>query len=371
MRTPYALACLAALTATACTPDNVFHPTTKPNVSHNPGEISGRICDPSGKTWLQDAQVYTNILDDNDRIIDTRIAYTDRDGYYNLSELPSETAYYVHVQYGASFLTDQESANVWVSDGQSVDLPQPDCFDPLEISVAIISGSYDSFELVLQNMGFANYTLIDGNDKSNVLGFLSDLSVMQSYDIIFFDGGFVEPGVIYPEETVDPTGLGGADTAAPDPSEAAIQDIRDYVAGGGSVYASDWAYDVVEQAFPTRLEFVGDDSVPNAAQLGEYDEINAAVTDGSLGTFLGSDYIDIQYDLPVWAPVESTDDSCTVHLSGNVAYRVGQNIYTLPTSPLLISFGSGEGKVVYSTFRVAKNASSDMLQVLQYMMYNL
>jgi hypothetical protein len=42
------------------------------------------------------------------------------------------------------------------------------------------------------------------------------------------------------------------------------------VNNGGSVYASDWAYDVVEIGWPDRVDFVGADEIPNDAQLGEH-----------------------------------------------------------------------------------------------------
>ena len=63
--------------------------------------------------------------------------------------------------------------------------------------------------------------------------------------------------------------------------------------------------------------------------------------------------------------------SVTTHLSGGVAYRVGTETYNLADVPLMVSFTAGEGKVVFSTFRVARNGSQEMLEVLQYIMYNL
>ncbi|HCH64867.1 MAG TPA: hypothetical protein DFR83_18825, partial [Deltaproteobacteria bacterium] len=82
--------------------------------------------------------------------------------------------------------------------------------------------------------------------------------------------------------------------------------------------------------------------------------------------------IDIEYDLPVWPPIESVDENAvTTHLEGNVSYRIGTETYELVDAPLLVSFTSGEGKVVFSTFRVAKNGTSEMMEILQYMMYYL
>ncbi|MCB9779436.1 MAG: hypothetical protein H6742_12795 [Alphaproteobacteria bacterium] len=376
MRTRFLLAAGLATLAAGCTQDKTFTRIDDSNPVISPGQISGRVCDASGKTWLQDATVYTHVKErGGDRVIETRIAYTDRDGYFLLEELPGEAEYDVLIQFGGDTLGDQQKYGLWLGDGEDKVLAEPDCFDPLTIDVAIISGSYDSFELVLSNMGFANYTEIDGLDRSEVEGFLTDLTAMQSYDIIFFNGGHVEEGLIYEvQDDEDEPGLGGGeevDTGTIPVSEEVMDNIRAYVEGGGSIYASDWAYDVVEQAYPDRLDFVGDDNVPDAAQLGEYDLVSAAVSDASMGAWLDKDYIEVEYDLPVWPPIETASDSVSVHLRGDVTYRQGTVTRNIPTAPMLVSFGAGEGKVVYSTFRVAKNANSDVLQVLQYMMYNL
>jgi len=64
-------------------------------------------------------------------------------------------------------------------------------------------------------------------------------------------------------------------------------------------------------------------------------------------------------------------DTVSVHLTGTIDYREGTTIYTLTAVPLMVSFTSGEGKVAFATFRVAKNASADVMLALQYMMYSL
>jgi len=220
--------------------------------------------------------------------------------------------------------------------------------------------------------------LVDGLDETDIQTFLLDTESMGAYDIIFFNGGHVEEDVIYDldgsqtaeegEEGEESTGTTEDGTPI---SEQIMTNIGNYVRAGGTVYASDWAYDVVEQGWPDRIEFVGADEVPDDAQQGEYDLVTAAISDAALADWLGSNSIEIEYDLPVWPPMEGVSGSVTTHLSGNVSYRIGQSTYTLAAVPLLASFSSGEGKVVFSTFRVAKNGSSDMMQVLQYMMYNL
>lgn len=376
MRLRFIFAALVTIAAAACSPEQSFTKDEEINQVVSPGEIAGRVCDPSGKTWLQDAQVYTHIKS-NDIIIDTQIVYTDRDGYFLLESLPGEADYDIFMQFGSDRLWDQEKYGVYVGDGERVELAEPDCFDPLQIDVAIIAGSYDDFELVLTNMGFSNYVEVDGNNLAELQGFLTDLETLKSFDIIFFNGGHIEEEVIYPTPVEEDDDIGLGDGGAEDTGEKYVisdeimENLRTYVAEGGSIYASDWSYDVVEVGWPDRLNFVGDDATPDAAQMGEYDLVNAAIADASMAEWLDLDYIEINYDLPVWAPIESNIDSVSVHLSGNVAYRQGTATYNISNAPLLISFSSGQGKVVYSTFRVAKNASSDVLSVLQYMMYQL
>jgi len=360
-----------------------------------PGSVLGRVCDPSGRTWLPDALAYTHLVDDAGKLYDTRTAYTDRDGYFLLDNLPADQDYVIYIQYGGETLSKEK---VFIEDSQEIELEEPDCFDPLELDVAVITGDYDDFQEVLDNMGFANYELIDGLHTDEMTAFLLDLDSMLQYDIIFFNGGHVEEGVIYPSEAVDgegdetddedfpedtgepggdDTGSSGGDDTGDEPTiplydhEQIAQNIRDYVTAGGAVYASDWAYDVVEIAWPEAINFVGADEIPNSAQLGEYGLINAAVSDEALAEWLGKDHIKIEYDLPVWPAIEGAASTVSVHLTGAIDYREGTNVYTLTAVPLLASFTSGDGKVAIATFRVAKNADADVMLTLQYMMYSL
>jgi hypothetical protein len=351
-----------AATLTGCS-DNSFFVKNEQVPGINPGSVTGRVCDPSGRTWLADAVAYTHLYDSQGQVYDTRIAYSDRDGYWYMEELPGEREYTFYVQHGDTILDEQ---TVWVGDGETVRFDEPDCFDPLQLDVAVITGDYDDFQLVLNNMGFANYQLIDGLTEGEVSDFLGDADAMAQFDIIFFNGGFTEENVIYVTEDEE-TGEMPDSTL----TDAAMANIRAYVEGGGSIYASDWAYDVVELGWPDRIDWVGDDAVTDAAQLGEYDLINAAVSDASMASFLGANYIEVEYDLPVWPPIQSVSDSVSVHLTGSIDYKVGSNSYTLSAVPLMVSYTAGEGKVAFSTFRVAKNASTEMIMVLQYMMYNL
>ena len=322
-----------------------------------PGSISGRVCDSSGRTWLADALAYINLADDSGQIYETKKAFTDLDGYFTLDGLPGNKDYRLFVTYGPTTLVDETFA---VGDGEAVVMEEPQCFDPLALDVVVVAGDYDDFGRVLDDMGFVNYRSVNGTDQTELTDFLSNPAELDKYDLIFFNGGIVEDGVFYDM----------ADASNPLPA-AVIANLQTFVSEGGSIYASDWSYDVVERAWPDKIDFVGADEIPDEAQKGDYELLDAAVTDASLSEYLGKQYIQIEYDLPVWPPVESVSSSVSVHLTGTVPYSDGLSDYTLSAVPLLVTFNSGQGKVAFSTFRVVRNGDSDMLRTLQYIMYSL
>lgn len=344
------------LLATACSDQGLTFKSEDPIVIE-PGGFKGRVCDPSGRTWLPDAYVYTNLVGDDGLVYDIAEAYTDIDGNWEIGDLPGDREYEVFVTYGADTLIRETH---YIGSGEWYEFDEPDCFDPVSIDIAIVTGDYDNFDLVLNQLGFVNYEIVDGLDGEVLNSFLGDPEVLARFDIIFFNGGFNENHVIYDLE----------DPANPVPAQN-LQNIRDFVAEGGAVYGSDWAYDLIELSWPDQINFVGADEVPDDAQRGDFELVNAVVSDAAMSEYLGAQYVEIQYDLPVWPPIESVDVTTSTHLTGTVPYSDGLSEYTLTAVPLLVSFNGGQGRVVFSTFRVVPNTSDDMLAILQYMMYRL
>ena len=105
--------------------------------------------------------------------------------------------------------------------------------------------------------------------------------------------------------------------------------------------------------------------------LGENGVVNAVISDGALAAWLDTDTTEVEFDLPVWPPVEGVDPTVSIHMSGPIEYRLGTSVYSLGNAPLLVSFADGDGKVAFSSFRVANNADADVVLTLQYMMYSL
>lgn len=351
--TAFGLFSLAGLAG--CNENNFTIPSESPPPPR-PGSISGRVCDPSGAEWLADAQVYTNIFDSEGKVVDVRVAFSDRDGYWSLNDLDPNREYTVYIQSGQEVIFEDTFI---IRDNEDIILPEPVCFDPTSLNIAVVTGDYDNMQRILENMGFINYSIIDGQNRDEIEGFLTRPENLEPFDVIFLNGGHIEEDIFYSD---DPT------NRTPDIVAALLQD---YVWNGGNVIASDWAYDDIELVWPDAIDFLGDDLEPNAAQLGEYASFQATVTDGSLEEFIGSDQIEIEYDLPVWPPIVQVEPYVSVHLQGTVTYREGTESYPLEDVPLLVSFSGGQGRVAFATFRLAANRNKAMTDTLQYVMYNV
>lgn len=306
--------------------------------------ISGRVCDPVTSTWLENALVYTHLYDENQVVYDSRSTYTDADGSWVLGDLVAETDYEVYVQSGHDVI-DKFILGVGTED---VAVPDPVCAGTVELNVAVITGAYDDLAPVLEAIGVTGTRVIDGQAGSEIVDFLTDPAAMAEYDVIFFDGGHREDGVIYGEGPV-----------------LAIHDaIRGYVKGGGVVFASDWAYDVVEQVWPDAVDFAGDDLVPDAAQIGEAGVLSATIVDPGLASTVQLDAVDITYDLPVWPVIETAGAGTDVYLEGEAPWRRGLTAGIQPSSPLLVGFDDGDGRVLLTTYRNSVNNNQAMLGVL-------
>ncbi len=356
--TPYGLFRLAGLAAggllvaTACN-EQSFTPT-QPSVDDlQPGSVSGRVCDPESLTWLEGAQVYTQAFDADAIPYATLGTITDAAGYWQIDDLlPSERNYDIYIQYGYEIL---ETHSVAITGGEIVALPEPECFEPL--SVAVITGDYDDLGNLLTGIGVFTYDIVEGTTSTALVDFLGNLPSMEEYDVILFNGGHVEEDVIF--DTDGPSSAVVAST---------LGNIRRFVQNGGVIYATDWSYDLVEQIWPDRVDFLGDDTIPEDAQKGETGLVQANITDPQLAALVGTDKMEIDFDLPVWPPMESVSGDVLVHMQTNtIQYREGDDTLSLSNVPLAISFTDGQGKVVFSSYRLSANESPQMSNTFEYL----
>lgn len=296
------------------------------------GGISGRVTD-TGGNGLASINVYVYQGDSWEWY-----ALTDADGYYTFGgsgEGIGTGEYTVEFEDPAgayrtewySNAPNQGSATpVTVNDGVITtnineilgDLPSSD--------ILVTSPGYDDFGAILDSLGW-------GYDECSVaeLGTL-DLS---SYKALYINcASFQLP------EGID-------------------DKIATWVDEGGSLYASDWAYSVVEIAFPDEIEFAPD---PKSGDSGVY---TADILDSGLAHYLDSENppatVDLNYDLGAWVvPVDAAADA-TVYMSGTVD-TYGGSAYV----PLVIGFNHGDGRVLYTTFHNEAQLSELQQKILEY-----
>lgn len=159
--------------------------------------------------------------------------------------------------------------------------------------------------------------------------------------------------------------------AAPDGAAYAAA-LRDYSQRGGSLYARDWAADVIERAFPELITWYGASSSSGVeyvdnSKVGAVQEVTATVTDPALASALGQTTASISFDLPYWVVVSDAAPGVVVHLRATVATAgpFGMGGSTLTDVPLAVSASVGAGHVLFTSFHDESNATNDSLRVLR------
>jgi hypothetical protein len=293
--------------------------------------------------------------------------------------------------------------------------------------VAVVTG-HGQVEHSLGALGLYDLTLVDGTDSDVLANFLLDTDALAGFDIIFFDSGHAEAGILYslsderraslpthegehdtgahdtgehdtaeaadsgdsiiadtgvPDpEGGDTGGTDSPDTGSPDTGEPAeeatiydtaqiLENLRAYVEKGGTIYALDWAYDVIQRTYPDAVKFIGDEAQPDAAQAGVAGLVEATIMDQSLAETMEKETISINFRLAEWPVIESTSSSTSVHISADVDLSIPEGDFVLTDAPLLLSQKQGDGMLAVSAFRMGPSANSDMLAAMHYLLVNL
>ncbi|MCC7381479.1 MAG: choice-of-anchor D domain-containing protein [Deltaproteobacteria bacterium] len=282
------------------------------------GDVQGTICGLDGLNPVAGADVYVDAP--GGRVS----AKTNAQGDFVLTCVPAGD-WTVQVTSG-SWST---SFGVSVSDGRTTTVAGPQCLDSSSARVAVVFGDYDRIEQVLDRIGVP-YDFFDNVDQAALL---LDAGRMAQYDIIFLNCGFDDSLVF--------SGVGRAN-------------LERFVLDGGAIYASDYAYDALEVAFPDFVDFFGDDARRNVAQLAPSHEGMVDVVDSSLRAGLGGlGQIEI--------------DSCCVAIEsagpGTQTYLEGDRYEDGGRHPLFVGFtpGPSAGVVMFTDFHNREQPDIDAL----------
>lgn len=225
----------------------------------------------------------------------------------------------------------------------------------------VVTGQFDRIEDVLERMELDNVDLEDGlpTDGRWAERLFSTRDTINEYDVVFVNCG------------VDETEFGLR------LSPNAITNIRKYVEQGGSLYVSDWAYELVEQAFPDKINFMNDDLLLDDAQVAIGGAYRTTVVDPDLAEELETDAFDIDFSFQLGTVITEVAPDVTIYLEADMKFCVfedGQCFENLlTTAPVTVGFDHGLGKVIYTSFHQEQDEDLDGTEdeVLRYLVFEL
>lgn len=311
------------------------------------GTISGRVFSPSGDFGVFDAVVGLEF--DANGTTTRRSTHTRFDGSFTLFNIPAGS-YTLTATRG---IYSGTGTAVIATEGEQV-MDASVIMGASNVRFEVVTGFYDDIGDIVTGLGFVPRT-IEGRDGTDWLDTVTTEDALTNSHALLLNCG-LEDGIW------DRTDL-----------ETKRQALRDYVAGGKSLYISDWAYNVMEWLFPEALTFYGDDGVRDDAKKGEVDTVLADVPDETLRKLVGPT-IHITYDLGYWViitGVSATPESGltvdviargTVHAQGDIA---------IDDVPLAVIVHHGAGRVIYTTFHNEAQLDETVAAVLRYMIMSL
>ena len=187
--------------------------------------------------------------------------------------------------------------------------------------------------------------------------FLNDALWLAEYDIIFFNCG--AQYILISAQTTS--------------SNGAITNVQNFVNSGGSVYASDWAGEMIYAAFPERINFYGDDFMFDEAKAGSaLGNQSAAIVDPTMSTSLGRTDVKINFDLDAWVALDAINlqpSDLNIYVKSPV--ELGYEYGGTSEIPLVVSFQYGQGKVLFTSAHNEAQTSADLRDILNYLVFEL
>lgn len=304
------------------------------------GGVRGRVCTPDGTQPLVEARASIAPVG-----VAEIASLTDEDGRFLLEGVPAGDQVLV-IQKG----TFRSERAVTIPAGSILELDEEECaLEPDSIRIAVVRGSqFDHVEDVLGSIGVdaGNIDIYNADWAEQLLG--PDERV-RDYDVLFLNCRSAEPVYLA--------------------SQAMRNLLRDYVATGGSLFASDQAYDLIERTFSDKIDFRGSDTTLAAADQGAaVDNLAASIVDFTMAGLFGRSTATLSYPLSTWSMMEEVAADVDVYLTADPDTVGGA---TLDNAPQIVGFDHGDGRVTYSSFHQEPGSHPDQLRILQLLMFEL
>jgi hypothetical protein len=149
-------------------------------------------------------------------------------------------------------------------------------------------------------------------------------------------------------------------------NEEELKDVlRNYVAEGGILYASDLRFAAIQKAFP-------DEIAANLIGEGHPQDLEADIVDPALREVIGKK-IHLKFELGEWRPAAFGGARTKVLMKGK--YKKLQRNKSDPevfaVAPLMAKFTFGKGTVFFTSFHNEKQNSETEKKLLQYLVFSL
>lgn len=327
------------------------------------GAIAGVTCAPNAKTALPYVKVWLDTFDCNGSPVHIQ-TYSDAQGNYRLENVPcgTQTVFMKKGSFEHAFVR-------WVDKGMTTVATSGDaCLPKTALRIAVIVDDWDKIEVVLRQLWF-QYKWFDGHvpegsstkpEGAKLLageeakdGYKGEkFKLMDDFDVVFINCG------------------PGNDPIMNNFGSAISPVLRDFVAQGGSIYASDYASVYVYKTWPAA--WVGSFPHDFPGSTGAPRKVTATIVDSELAAYMGKATATIEYRLgPLTSIVGTPGAGTQVHLEGP------NSAYGNAVQPFMISFqpnGIDAGRVIYTNFHNEEQALdpaqlSDMAEVLQYIVF--
>ncbi len=224
--------------------------------------------------------------------------------------------------------------------------------------MAIIQGTYDPIEASLAKLGLGQVSAgggyVAGSGSFDIYeqgtgsgltqeSILHDPSVLAKYNIVFRPCSQCSDGYNNDAQS--------------------IKNLQDYVLAGGRFYVTDWSYEYVHQPWPQYLDFKGANTGFGGGCISEYDA-PATVQDQGMSDWLVAQNITNFQVKANWSIIEGMHQVQTVDPNGQPiavtpkAWVMGQT--PEGARPTTVSFQSGCGRVLFSTYHTEANGSAQL-----------
>lgn len=137
--------------------------------------------------------------------------------------------------------------------------------------------------------------------------------------------------------------------------------MQSFVNAGKHVYFSDLSSNWLNEAFPGKVNFAGNDTSTGV--------LTSVVTSPSLQAVVGSN-MDIQFDLPVWTAIDSVESDVTTYIEGDITAVSNYS----GTHPITVGWRNGvnAGCVFYTSYHIeGASQGSEQEKAIKYLVQNI